>query len=365
MARRKTPGLAASLYSGMAPLARGATGQRAAAEAQLRYAPQLDALLALLAQTRVQQTQNVQGIRRGGLTAAGSIGQVSRNFQQQLADTPAPTSEAAAHLGLTKQAVAGQLAQMQAQQYSGINAGIAQARRQGQTDQGNIMQQLLSAAKQGALYNTSEYDTLASQDAKARQSAAQARATLVAGLAKAGFGPDGKPIPGIFGRIHPGRSPHAPVDGIDYNTYLHMTPQQRQAAHKAWSTANGKGRRGSSGTGGLTASQQAAYGKVTGAVDGIASDLPTLHAQMITVGNKTRHLTPAEITAALQKKYGALVATPIVLRAASEKAHGGITQETYGQIRQRYPKLRLPKAWIMDMTGTGGGHTTAFGGPGN
>lgn len=379
MAARKPLSLRQTLYSGFTPLDRGAIGQRASAEAQLRYAPQLEALLLLLGQRRHQQTLDVSQVKRGGLAAAGGIGGVRSSFQQQLADTPAPTSQAADHLGLTRDAVSGILARMQAQQYAGINSGVTAARRNSQLDQLNILSQARQAAQQGALYNVSQYDALANDNRKFVTQQRQARATLIAGLAKAGLGPDGKPIPGMFNRIHPGRTPHAPVDGIDYQTYLNMTPAQRQAAHKSW-VANG----GGGSKNGLTASQRAAYGKVQDTIDSIASDLPKLSSTVVHLtpagtaakpdsagnwpkGTITRPLTQAEITGAIQKKYGTSTVTPIVLHAATQKAHGGIRPDVYHTLRRRYPGMRLPGSWLVALPtpSSSGGHRTPFGGPGN
>lgn len=247
MAARKPMTFQQALMASFNPVANGPVGQRASHEAMLRYLPQIQALLMLRQQTAQTGRQNVQAVRRGGYAAAGGIGGVRSSFTQQLADTQAPTSEAAAHLGLTRDAVAGDLAKMQAQQYAGVSAGTAQARRATQNDQASIVQQLLGAAQQGSLYNTSEYDSLANDAHKAAQARKQAAATLTAGLLKAGFDAQGNPIPGIFNRLHP---PKINQWGRTDAQWAALTDAQRRQIKKANTPAGSSGGKAAPGTAG-------------------------------------------------------------------------------------------------------------------
>lgn len=153
-----------ALQGGFQPIGPGPAGRRAAAEAQLRYVPALQALGLLGQQTQGQFQQEAQGVRRGGAAAAGAIGGIRSGFLDQLEGTPAPTSEAAANLGLTRDAVAGDLARMEAQARAGVPAQVQQLRSKRNSDLGTIVQQLMDTAQQGSLYNVSQFETLAQQN---------------------------------------------------------------------------------------------------------------------------------------------------------------------------------------------------------
>lgn len=201
----------ATLQQGFRPISGGPVGQRASAEAQLRYLPALQALLLAGQQANQQYGSDVRGVRRSGLAAAGGIDATRSGFLQQLADTQAPTSEAAAHLGLTRDAVAGELAQMQANQYAGITAGTDRLRQKHESDLAQVVQQMLNTAQQGSLYNVSQYGALSADQRKARQQARQfeaqqkaAQARIDASYRTKGLDPaTGKPVPGVFDKLHP------------------------------------------------------------------------------------------------------------------------------------------------------------------
>jgi hypothetical protein len=168
----------AALQGGFQPIGPGSAGRRAAVETQLRYLPALQALGLLGRQTNQAFRQEAQGVRRGGAAAAGAIGGIRTGLDQQLSATPAPTSEAAAALGLTRDAVLGDLAQMQAQQVAGVPSQVQTLRSKRNSDLSEIVQQMFQKADEASLYNVGQFEALGQQNRENRRAQRQWQAEM-------------------------------------------------------------------------------------------------------------------------------------------------------------------------------------------
>ncbi len=223
-----------ALTGGLQPIGKGPAGRRAAAEAQLRYLPALQSLGLLGNQTMGQYQQDVRGVRRSGAAAASGIGAVRGQFLSQLDATPAPTGEAAAALGLTRDAVAGELAKMQAQQHAGVTSGLSRLRSKRNSDLESIVGQLMQTSDQARLFNISQYEALAQDRREAARAARQWSQGQRNSLVSAGINPD----TGVYDpSLNPPEKPAAdPVNayGVRKSVWESMTPDQRARRVREW-----------------------------------------------------------------------------------------------------------------------------------
>lgn len=184
-------------------LGRGSAGRTAQAATYLNYAPQFEALAALLNSASETRRTGVQSARRSGLGGSQGIQHIRDSYLEGLGqtlgdlggpvatDAPARTPEARAAqgLGLSGIALAGMLSSMAAQQVAGIGNQTAQLNRQYSSAQDEIGSKLTGLFGQAGAYNTQQYETLAGQRRKERQAAQLAQERLNTQLMTAGIDP--------------------------------------------------------------------------------------------------------------------------------------------------------------------------------
>lgn len=330
----------AALSGGFSPIGPGPAGRRASAEAQLRYLPALQALGLLGQQTTGQFQQEKQGIRRGGLAAAQGINAISSNLTDQLSATPAPTNEAAASLGLTREAVTGDLARMEAAQRAAIPAGIAQARQGYKSEMADIVQQLMSTAQQGSLYNVSQFETLAQQNrensqeqkrwmAEQRQARRQARqdtrrweADYAQDFINDGRNPaTGQPDPAYADPAKTGPTPSERRENRE---------ERREARRDAKDDLQ---------------RIKARYNQLANTSYYVNPDDPSKVSLEPTEGWEKRAFPPEKIQAKLMDQYGDKV-PPIILEAGIQLGKGKISPEVAKRLRKRFKGLAIPEAWV-------------------
>lgn len=321
-----------TLIGGFAPIGRGALGQRASIETQLQYGPALQALVMLGQQTSRQHKQQVTGIRRGGFGAAQGIGQIAQDFQGLLGSTPAPTGEAYGRLGLTRDAVTGSLARMQAQQIAGIQSGTQRAQREFSQNRQDIITQMLQQAQKGALYNAGQYAGYAEDRRKERKADREFRIRQENELRRAGIDP-------ATGKYDP--SLDAPPSASERKTEADLKFFQEHGYYPGTGKPSG-------GRNSMTPEQRRAriekYAQVRDTVESVANAYKQIAAMKITdKDGKTRAPTSAEVAAAITKRFPK--APPIVLHAGNQLSHGFLTSGTISALKRRYPKIQVPHDW--------------------
>lgn len=165
------PATLSSLLAGnFRPLTRGPVGQRAAAEAQLRYEPAMQALLALAAQTQREGRIAGQTINRSSIASGTAIGGIGRQLSNAYASIPAVGDNAALRaIGASREQGLAQIAQMAAQQYAGIPFALSRNRQQTHQRLLDISNQLQQTAGQAGAFNIAQFNALSSSAQQRRQ----------------------------------------------------------------------------------------------------------------------------------------------------------------------------------------------------
>lgn len=208
----------------------------------LRYQPVIEALLAQRHQNAVNYGKGRSAAQFSGTAAAQGIGRIRDQFVQStapLAELAAkdPSSRVASNLGLSGQAVAGILSEMQAQQVAGIGQRQNTLRDSYTTGQQALIQQLGSSLSQAGTYRSQIKDQLLGDKHKSEAAAAKDQRDYEAGLAKAGLTGDGKGGFAYDPSLNAPSKPKAPSftgPGGMYTAdqWAAMSPGQRAAANK-------------------------------------------------------------------------------------------------------------------------------------